>query len=71
MPKSQFIDENVVRQPGWVKFQDIPVNQYNKTIEDEKANYTKEDFLRIYRDMKIIREFETMITCPSVRKVPR
>ena len=61
MPKSQFIDENVVRQPGWVKFQDIPVNQYNKTIEDEKANYTKEDFLRIYRDMKIIREFETMI----------
>jgi 2-oxoisovalerate dehydrogenase E1 component len=61
MPRSQFIDPNVVRKSGKITFKDIPVNQYNKTIEDEKANYSKEDFMRIFRDMVIIREFETMI----------
>ncbi|MGI6536910.1 MAG: alpha-ketoacid dehydrogenase subunit alpha/beta [Caldicoprobacterales bacterium] len=61
MPRSQFIDPAEVRKSGFIKFQDIPVNQYNKTIEDEKANYSTEDFLRIYRDMLIIREFESMI----------
>lgn len=61
MPKSQFIDPNEVRKSSWVKFNDIPVNQYQKTIEEEKENYSKEDFLRIYRHMTIIREFETMI----------
>lgn len=61
MPKSQFIDPNEVRKSSWIKFNDIPVNQYNKSIEDEKANFSNEDFLRIYRDMTIIREFETML----------
>lgn len=61
MPKSQFIDPNEVRKSSWIKFKDIPVNQYNKSIEDEKANFSNEDFLRIYRDMTIIREFETML----------
>ena len=57
MPKSQYIDPSVMRAPGSVHFQDIPVNQYNKTIEDEKANYSNEDFLRIYHDMAVIRQF--------------
>ena len=61
MPKSQFIDQNTVRQSGWIKYQDTPVNQYNLTIEEEKKIYTKDDFLRIYRDMKMIREFEMML----------
>lgn len=61
MPKSQFIDPKEVRRSGIITFKDIPVNQYNKTVEDEKANFSKDDFLRIYRDMTIIREFETML----------
>ncbi len=61
MPKTQFIDPFEVRKSGWIKFSDIPVNQYNKTIEDEKANFSGEDFIRIYRDMAVIREFETML----------
>ena len=61
MPKSQFIDQKTVRQSGWIKYQDTPVNQYNLTIEEEKKLYTKDDFLRIYRDMKMIREFEMML----------
>lgn len=62
MPKSQFIDPNEVRKSGWIKFYDIPVNQYNKTIEEERQNFSDEELLRIYRDMLIIREFETMLS---------
>jgi 2-oxoisovalerate dehydrogenase E1 component len=62
MPKTQFIDPGEVRKSGWIKFQDIPVNQYNKTIQQEKENFSVDDFLRIYRDMAIIREFESMLT---------
>lgn len=61
MPKSQFIDPKIARKKGWIKFDDIPVNAYDKTIEDEKRNYSADDFLRIYRDMAIIREFEVML----------
>ena len=61
MPKSQFMDPNELRKPGFVEFEPIPVNQYNKSIKDEKANYSKDDFMRIYRDMAIIREFEQML----------
>jgi 2-oxoisovalerate dehydrogenase E1 component len=64
MPKSLYIDPVAVRQPGKIHFEDIPVCQYNKTIkqEMEEGNYTKEDLIRIYRDMAICREFEHMLT---------
>ncbi len=61
MAKQLFVDPNENSKSGRITFQDIPVNQYNKTIEEEKANFTKDDFMRIYRDMAIIREFETML----------
>lgn len=61
MPKSQNIDPKVVRKPQFIEFGKIPVNQYHKTIEQEKKNYSDEDFIRIYRHMVIIREFETML----------
>jgi 2-oxoisovalerate dehydrogenase E1 component len=61
MPKSQNIDPKVVRKPKYIEFGKIPVNQYNKSIEEEKKVYSKDDFLRIFRDMAIIREFETML----------
>lgn len=62
MPRTQFIDPGEVRKSGWIKFRDIPVNRYNKTVQQEKENFSDEDFLRIYRDMAIIREFESMLT---------
>ena len=61
MPKSQLLDPHELRKPGFVRFHDIPVNQYNKSIEDEKVNFSKEDFLHIYHDMAVIREFEAML----------
>jgi 2-oxoisovalerate dehydrogenase E1 component len=61
MPKNQNINPKVVRKPRFIEFSKIPVNQYNKTIEQEKANFSNDDFIRIYHDMVVIREFETML----------
>jgi 2-oxoisovalerate dehydrogenase E1 component len=61
MPKSQNINPKVVRKPQFIEFGKIPVNQYKKSIEEEKKNFSTEDFIRIFRDMVIIREFETML----------
>ena len=63
MPKSLFVDPSLVREPGKVTFNDIPVNQYNKTVAEELASgkFTKEDLIRIFRDMTVLREFETML----------
>ncbi|MDP4291571.1 MAG: thiamine pyrophosphate-dependent enzyme, partial [Bacteroidota bacterium] len=61
MPKIQFVDPNKARKAGKIDLKPIPVNQYNKSIEQEKENFSNEDFLRIYHDMVVIREFETMI----------
>ncbi len=61
MPKSIFIDPKDVRKKGKITFSDIPINQYIKTIEQEKDNFKKEELLKLFRDMTIIREFETML----------
>ncbi len=61
MPKSIFIDPKTTRAAGKITFSDIPVNTYNKSIEQEKKNFSNEDLLRIYRDIIILREFESML----------
>ncbi len=61
MPKVEFIDPKLERKSGEIRFDPIPVNQYNKSVEEEKINYSRDEFLKIYRDMVIIREFETML----------
>jgi 2-oxoisovalerate dehydrogenase E1 component len=61
MPKSQFLDPKDIRKPGKLSFGTIPLNQYNKSIADERNQFTDDDFIRIYRDMVIIREFESML----------
>ncbi len=62
MPKSIYIKPDDVRKPGFVEFEPIPLNQYNKSIKDELGKrFTKDDLIRIQRDMMIIREFESML----------
>ncbi len=63
MPKSLFVDPQEILAKGKIKLHDIPVNVYDKTIAEEKAegNFTDEDLIRIYRDMTILREFEDML----------
>ena len=67
MPKSQYVDPGKAFDAGYIHFEDIPVCPYNKTRAEEKKIYTKDDFLRIYRDMAIIREFETMLNEVKVK----
>ncbi|MDD4425018.1 MAG: thiamine pyrophosphate-dependent enzyme, partial [Mariniphaga sp.] len=67
MPKVQFINPDDVRKPSQLEFNPIPINQYNKTIEEEKKNFSREEFLRIYNDMVVIREFETMLNLIKTR----
>jgi len=57
------VDPEKVRARGQLNFQPIPVNQYDKTVADELAagNYQKEDLFRIFRDMAVIRSFESML----------
>jgi 2-oxoisovalerate dehydrogenase E1 component len=38
MPKSQNINPKIIRKPQFIEFGKIPVNQYKKTIEEEKNN---------------------------------
>ena len=55
MPKSLYIDPNKMRAEGKIEFKDIPVNVYKKSVKDElkEGNFTKEDLIRIFRDMTI------------------
>ncbi|MBE6957300.1 MAG: dehydrogenase, partial [Ruminococcaceae bacterium] len=63
MPNSIYVDPVKVRAAGEVTFESIPVNQYSKSIKDElkEKNFTKADLIRIFRDMTVLREFETML----------
>ena len=61
MPKSLYVDPVATRAPGKIHFEDIPVCAYNKTVQEERANYSDEDLIRIYRDITILREFEYML----------
>ena len=61
MPKSLYVDPVATRAPGKIHFEDIPVCAYNKTIAEERANFSDADLIRIYRDITILREFESML----------
>ncbi len=63
MPKCQNIDPAKARAKSEVKFKPIPINAYSKTAKEELAagNFTAEELVRIYRDMAVVREFETML----------
>ena len=61
MPKSQFINPVELRKKSEIKFKPIKVNQYDKSLADEKKNFSDEELKKIYFDMLLIREFETML----------
>ncbi|MDX2414113.1 MAG: dehydrogenase, partial [Bacteroidales bacterium] len=61
MPKCQFLDPQELRKQQNIEFNPIPVNSYNKTLADERNNFSEDELLKIYKDMILIREFETML----------
>ncbi len=62
MPKEMFLDPKKVRAKGALKFNDIPLNAYDKTVSDERKNYSDEQLIKIFADMVALREFEGMLT---------
>ena len=61
MTKSISIEPEKAFASGTIHFHDIPVNTYHKTIGEELSNYSREDFLAIWKQMCAIREFETVL----------
>ena len=62
MPKSLFVDPKEIRSKGEIVFENIPVNKYKKTIAQERKKYGDKDLIRIFRDISILREFESMLS---------
>ena len=61
MQKSIFVDPKSSSAKGEIVFENIPVNTYKKTIAQERKKYSDKDLIRIYRDITILREFESML----------
>ena len=67
MPKSVMICPQDVRASGQLEFQPIPINQYHRTLEEERSRFSDADLTRIYRDMATIRAFETMLNDVKIK----
>jgi 2-oxoisovalerate dehydrogenase E1 component len=61
MPKSIVIEPDQVFAREVIRFADIPLNAYDRTVEEELAEHTKDALLDIWRDMCGIREFESAL----------
>ena len=61
MPKDQVIDPKETRKSGEITFKPIPINQYKPDYKKEEKKYGKERLVKMYYDMLMIREFETML----------
>lgn len=61
MPKSIVVDPKRVRKNDVLKIKDIPINQYVPDPKKELAKYGAERLKKIYYDMRMIREFESML----------
>src|ERR1035438_6891062 len=60
MPKSIIIEPEQVLAKATIHFSDIPVNTYERTVEEEIASFSRDEFLAIWQDMCAIRRFETI-----------
>ena len=61
MPKSLTIDPQEARKRSLLRAPAIPVNAYRSDPKAEARRYTSAELVTIYRDMRLIREFETVL----------
>ncbi len=61
------IDPQETRAASRVEFKPIPVNVYDRSVKEELAVYGDKALWRIWRDMAIIRAFETMLNEVKLR----
>ncbi|MBP5154757.1 MAG: dehydrogenase [Lachnospiraceae bacterium] len=68
MPKSLFVDPVSTLAPGKVELGSIPVNTYSRSVAEERAALGDDNLIRIYRDITILREFESMLHLIKTQK---
>ena len=61
MPKSILIEPQEVLASGNIRFTEIPMNAYRRTVAEELEIFSAADLLHIWQDMCAIREFETIL----------
>lgn len=61
MPRDLLLHPATTRKPGYLHVPDIPVNVYQTPIGDEAARLGPDLLIRIWRDMLLVREFESML----------
>lgn len=61
MPIEQVISPEVVRKSGEINFKPVPVMRYRPDYEKEVKRYGADRLQKVYYDMLVIREFETML----------
>jgi len=61
VPRTQVISPKEVRKSGQIEFRPIPVMQYRPDYKTEVKQYGEARLKRMYFDMLLIREFETML----------
>ncbi len=61
MPKSLTIDPHEARKRSLLRAPAIPVNAYQPDPKAEAQRYTSAELVNIYHDMRLIREFETVL----------
>lgn len=61
-----FISPEETLQSGEIRFENIPMLAYKKTMAEEKNNFSKEELIGIYHDMMVIREFEEMLIATKI-----
>ncbi|MHB1460519.1 MAG: alpha-ketoacid dehydrogenase subunit alpha/beta [Armatimonadota bacterium] len=69
MPKQLSIHPKDVRKPGKLTFKTIELNKYQKSVADVVGEYSKEDLMRVYHDMFVIRTFENMLNEIKLNRV--
>ena len=66
MPTNQVIDPKKVRKAGYIKFKDIPLNQYKSDFTREEKKWGRGRLLAAYYHMLLIRQFELILD--SIKK---
>ena len=61
MPRAQVISPEEIRKSGEITFKPVPVMQYRPDYKKEVKQYGEVRLKKMYYDMLLIREFETML----------
>ena len=69
MPKSIPLEPDKLLTEDSIRFENIRVNVYARTIEEERSRFTPQDFLSIWQDMSAIREFETILNEIKTKRI--